>query len=166
MSLRGGNSHIFCTTCSNGSMGGDMATTTTYLFSFWVSHEFYSHGQVFGHVLLTHSAIYYSLVDVMIFVYYLPCYFQKMQWMRLRCVLLRHCLYHVASCKTLSKLLIWILYGNHVLFIMDEMLWANLFFNVGEEILGGLFFIFPLKGNTIAAHNQHILYTYHEWRGG
>ena len=46
------------------------------------------------------------------------------------------------------------------------MFWAKLFFNVGEEILGGLFFILPLEGNNFAAKNKHILYTYHEWREG
>ena len=56
-------------------------------------------------------------------------------------------------------------YDDHVLFIMDEMFWVNLFFNDGEEILGGLFLIFPLQGNSIEAQDQHILYTYHEWRG-
>ena len=38
VSLSGKNSHIFCTTCSNGSMGGDMATTTTYVIPFEVDH--------------------------------------------------------------------------------------------------------------------------------
>ena len=79
VSLRGENSHIFCTTCSNGSMGGYMATTTTCLFSFEVGHEIYihplyNHGQLFDHVLMTHSAIYYSLVDEIIFVHNLPHY--------------------------------------------------------------------------------------------
>ena len=57
-------------------------------------------------------------------------------------------------------------YDDHVLFIMDEMFWVNLFFNDGEEILGGLFLILPLQGNSMAAQDQHILYTYHEWREG
>ena len=167
VSLRGENSHIFCSTCSNGSMGGDMATIATQLFSFWVGHEFdshplYNHGQVFDHVLLTYSAIYYSLVDVMIFVCYLPYYFLKLQWMKLRCIFLRYCLYHASSCK----LIIWILYDDHVLFIMDGIFWASLFLNVGGEILGGLFFIFPLEGNNFVAQDQHILYTHHEWREG
>ena len=53
---------IFCTTCSNGSMRGGMATTTTYVFSFEVGHEIdshplYSHGQVFGLMLLSYSGI-------------------------------------------------------------------------------------------------------------
>ena len=156
VSLRRDNSHIFCITCSNGSMGGDMSNIATHLFSFGLGHEFYSHSmynheQVFDHVLLTHSTIYYSLVDVMIFSYYFPCYFLKLQWMRLCCVLLRHCLYHASSCKTFSILPIWILYDDHVVFIMDEMFWATLFSNVGRDILGGLLFILPLKGNTIVA---------------
>ena len=62
VSLRGENSHNFCTTCSNGSMGGEMATTATYLFSFEVDHgidihPLYNHGQVLDHVLLIHLAI-------------------------------------------------------------------------------------------------------------
>ena len=74
VSLRGENSHIFCTTCSNGSMRGAMATTATCLFSFEVGHEIdihplYNHGKVFYHVLMTYSAIYYSLVDEMVFVH-------------------------------------------------------------------------------------------------
>ena len=49
------NSHNFCTTCHNGSMRGDMATTAKCLFSFEVGHKidihpFYSHGQVLDHV--------------------------------------------------------------------------------------------------------------------
>ena len=88
VSLSGKNSHIFCTTCSNGSMGGDMATTTTYVFSFEVDHgldsnPLYSHRQVFGLVMLLYSAIYYSLVDVMDFVCHLPCSFLRLQWMKL-----------------------------------------------------------------------------------
>ena len=63
VSLKGETSHIFCTTCSNGSMGGDMATTTTYLFSFEVEHDFdihplYSHGKVLDHVLFPHFLHY------------------------------------------------------------------------------------------------------------
>ena len=59
VSLGGENSHIFCTACSNGGMGGDIATTTTCLFPFEVGHEvdinqMYSHGQVLDHVLLLH----------------------------------------------------------------------------------------------------------------
>ena len=148
-----------------------MAITATYVFSFRVGHElvnhqFYIHGKVFDHVLLTYSAIYYSLVDVMIFVCYLPHYFLKLQWMRLCRVLLRHCLYHVSSCKTFRKLLIRMFYDDHVLFIMDETFWASLFFNVGGELFGGLFFTLPFEGNTFAAQDQHTLYTYHMWGEG
>ena len=171
VSLSEKNSHVFCTTCSNGSMGGDMAIATTCLFSFEVGHEigihpFYSHGQVLDHVLLLHSAIYYPLVDVMDLVHCLPCNFLKLQWMKLCCVLLRCCLHFVSSCKTYKKLLIWILYDDHVLFIMDDMFWASLFFIVGGEHFGGFLFIFPFEGNTFAAQDQHTLYTCHEWREG
>ena len=98
VSLSRENSHIFYTTCSNGSMGGDMATTATCLFSSGVGHEIdihplYNHGQVFGLVLLFISAIYYSLVDVTFVVHYLPCYFLQLQWMRLHCDHMRHCLH-------------------------------------------------------------------------
>ena len=86
--------------------------------------------------------------------------------MRLRCVLLRHCLYHVSSCKTFRKNLIRIFYDDHVLFIMDEIFWAILFFDVGRGIFGGLFFTFPHEGNNFAAQDQHIIYTYHKWREG
>ena len=139
-----------------------MATTATCLFSFEVGHEIYihplyNHGQVFDHVLMTHSAIYHSLVDVMIFVHYLPHYFLELQWMRLCYILLSYCLYHALSCKTCSKILIGILYDDHVLFIMDGLFWASLFFNVGEELFGGLFFTFPFEGNTFAAQDQHII---------
>ena len=148
-----------------------MATIVTHLFSFGVVHEFdihpfYSHGQVFDHVLLRHSTIYSSLVDVMNFICYFPYYFMKLQWMRLCYVLLRHCLYHVSSFETIRKLFIRILYDDHVLFIMDETFWASLFFNVGGEILGGLFFILPLEGNNFATQDQCILCNYHEWRQG
>ena len=125
VSLSGENSHIFCTTCSNGSMGGDMATTATCLFSFEVGHEIYmhplyNHGQVYDHVLIAHSTIYYSLVGEMILVCYLPYCFMKLQWMKLHCILFRYCLYYASSCKTIKKLLIRMLYDDHVLFIMDE----------------------------------------------
>ena len=64
VSLRGENSHIFCTTCSNGRMGGDMATTATCLLYFEVGYEIdihplYNHGKIYDHVLIAHSAIYY-----------------------------------------------------------------------------------------------------------
>ena len=134
VSLRGENSHIFCT-CSNGSMGRDMATTATCLFSFEVGHEIYmhplyNHGQVYDHVLIAHSTIYYSLVGEMILVCYLPDYFMKLQWIELRCILLRYCLYYASSCKICSKLLIGILYDDLVLFIMDDTFWAGLLFIV------------------------------------
>lgn len=56
VSMSGKNSHNFCTTCSNGSMRGDMASTTKCLFSFEVGHKIdihplYSHGQVLDHVV-------------------------------------------------------------------------------------------------------------------
>ena len=83
VSLDGGNSHILCTICSNGGMGGDIATIATCLFPFEVGHEvdihpMYSHGQVLDHVLLLHSVIYYPLVDVMNLVHCLPCNFRKL----------------------------------------------------------------------------------------
>ena len=33
------DSHTFCITCSNGSMGGDMPTTAKHLFLYEVVHE-------------------------------------------------------------------------------------------------------------------------------
>ena len=172
VSLSGKNSHNFCTTCSNGSMRGDMATTAKCLFSFEVGHKIdihplYSHGQVLDHVLLLlHSAIYYPLVDVMNHGYCLPCNFLKLQWMRLRCILVRNCLHHVSSCKTFSKPLIRMFHDDHVLFFMDGLFWASLFFIVEGAFFGGLFFTLPLEGNNFAAQDQHTLYTCHEWREG
>ena len=99
-------------------------------------------------------------------VHCLPCKFLKLQWVKLHCILLRYCLYHALSCITCSKLLIGILYDDHVLFIMDVFFWANLFFNVGGETFGGLFFTLPFEGNNFAAQDQHTLYTYHKWREG
>ena len=46
------------------------------------------------------------------------------------------------------------------------MIWANMFHNVGGEILRGLISILPFEGNVIAAQDQHTLYTYPKWRGG
>ena len=159
--VSGKNSHNFCTTCSNGSMGGGMATTTTYAFSFEVGHEIYSHplyshGQVLDHVLLlSYSAIYYQLVDVMDLVHCLPCNFLKLQWMRLHCILVRNCLHHVSSCKTFRKPLIRMIHDDRVLFFMDGLSWANLFFIVGGTFSRGLFFTLPLEGNNFAAQDQH-----------
>ena len=104
VSLSGKNSHIFYTTCFNGSLGGDMATTATCFFSFEVGHEIginplYSHGKVLDHVLLLHSSIYYPLVDVMDLAHCLPCNFLRLYWIRLRCVPLRCSSKFVASCK-------------------------------------------------------------------
>ena len=146
-----------------------MATTATCLFPFEVSHEadihpLYSHGQFFGLVLFLYSAIYYSLVDVMDFVCHLPCSF--LQWVKLHCILVRYCLYHASSCKNCSKRLLGILYDDLVLFIMDGLFWANLFFIVGGELFGGLFFTLPFEGITFVAQDQHTLYTDHKWREG
>ena len=171
VSVSGKNSHNFCTTCSNGSMGGGMATTTIYAFSFDVGHEIdihplYSYGQVFGLMLLSYSDIYYPLVDVMDLVHCLPCDFLRLQWMRLRCILVRDCLHYVSSCDTFSKHLIRMIHDAHVLFSMDGLFWASLFFIVGGTFFGGLFFTLPLEGNDFVAQNQHTLYTYYKWRGG
>ena len=65
-----------------------------------------------------------------------------------------------------SHMIDWIPYGGDYQLITYEMIWDNMFHNVGEEILGGLVFIFPLEGNIVAAQYQHILCTYPEWRGG
>ena len=148
-----------------------MATTATCLLPFEVGHEadihpLYSHGQVLDHVLLLHSAIYYRLVDVMNLVHCLPCNFLKLQWVKLRCILLRYCLYHALSCITCRKLLIGTLYDDLVLFIMNGLFWASTFSTVGGEFFGGFLFTLPFEGNTFAAQDQHILYTYHKWRGG
>ena len=157
VSLSGKNSHNFCSTCSNGSMGGDMATTTKCLFSFEVGHKidihpFYNHGKVLDHVLLLlHSSIYYTLVDVMNHGHCLPCNFLKLQWMRLQCILVRNCYHHVSSCKTFRKTLINMFHDDHVLFFMDGLFWASLFFTVGGTFFGGLFFTLPLEGNNFVA---------------
>ena len=148
-----------------------MATTATCLFPFEVGHEadihtLYSHGQVLDHVLLLHSAIYYPLVYVMNHVHCFPCNFPKLQWMGLRCILVRNCFHHVSSCKSFRKLLNRMFHDDHVLFFMDGLFWASLFFIVGGELFGGFFFILPFEGNTFAAQDQHTLYTCHEWREG
>ena len=172
VSMSGKNSHNFCTTCSNGSMREDMATTTIYLFSFEVGHKIdihplYNHGKLLDHVLLLlHSSIYYPLVDVMNHGHCLPCNFLKLQWMRLRYILVRNCLHHVSSCKTFSKPLIRMFHDDHVLFFMDVLFWANLFFIVGGAFFGRFFFTLPLEGNNFVAQDKHTLYTCHEWREG
>ena len=148
-----------------------MATTITYAFSFEVGHEvdshpLYSYGQVFGLMLLSYSTIYYPLVNVMDLVHCLPYDFLKLQWMRLRCILVRDCLRHISSCKNFSKTLIRMIHDDHVLFFMDGMFWASLFFIVGGTFSGGLFFTLPWGGNNFAAQDQHILYTCHEGREG
>ena len=58
------------------------------------------------------------------------------------------------------------IHDAHVLFFMDELFWASLFFVVGGTFLGGLFFTLPLEGNDFAAQDQHTLYTCHEWKEG
>ena len=60
----------------------------------------------------------------------------------------------------------WMPYDGEFQLITYEMIWANMFHNVGGEILGGLTFILSLEGNIITAQYQHILYTYPKWRGG
>ena len=57
-------------------------------------------------------------------------------------------------------------YDDDFQLITYEMIWANMFHNVGGEILRGLISIFPFEGNVIAAQDQHTLYTYPKWRGG
>ena len=78
---------------------------------------------------------------------------------------MRNFLYLDSLGITYNKHFIGVIYDDHVLFIMDEMSWASLFFIDGGEILGGLLFILPLEGNTFAAHGHHTLHTYHKWRG-
>ena len=60
----------------------------------------------------------------------------------------------------------WMPYDGDFQLITYEVIWDNMFHDVGEEILGGLIFNLPLEGNLIAAQDQHILYSYPEWRGG
>jgi len=100
VSLKGEDPHILYIACKNGSMTEDMAATATYFLPFEVGHEFdgddhplYVYGKVSNHPLLVHSPTYYSLVEVMIFVAYFPCYFLQLHSMRIHCILVRHCLY-------------------------------------------------------------------------
>ena len=88
VSLLKEDSHLFCSTCSRRNMKGDMATTT-YLLTCRVGHEFdddihplHVYGHVFDLMLLIHSSISDSVVDVIFVVQYLPCYFLQLQWMR------------------------------------------------------------------------------------
>ena len=53
-------------------------------------------------------------------------------------------------------------YGDDFISITYGMIWAILIHSVGEEIFGDLVFILPLKGNSIAAKDKHILCTYHK----
>ena len=55
---------------------------------------------------------------------------------------------------------------DHVLFFMDGLFRASLFFIVGGTFIGGFFFTLPLEGNGCAAQDQHTLYTCYEWREG
>ena len=53
VSLSGENSHIFCTTCSNGSMGGDMATTAHVCFLLrWAMRFIFIHFTTMGKCLI------------------------------------------------------------------------------------------------------------------
>jgi len=84
----------------------------------------------------------------------------------MHCNPMRHCLYLFAHDITYKKHVIGAFYGDDVLFIIDDMSWASWIIIDGEEILGGLLFIFPLEGNTFAAHDHHTLHTCHKWRRG
>ena len=97
--MRGDDSHSLCMACSNGNMRRDMVTTATYLLPLEVDHEsnddihpFYVYGHVFDCVLLIHSSIHYSVVEVIFSVQCLPCSFLQLQWVRLRCNHMGHCL--------------------------------------------------------------------------
>ena len=120
-------------------------------------HPFYVYGNVFDFILLIHSSTYYSVVEVKFYVQYFPCYFLQLEWMRLCCSPMRHCLYLAAHGITYNKLFIGVYYDDHVLLIMDEMSWANHIIIDGGEILGGLLFILPLEGKNFASHDQHTL---------
>ena len=50
-----------------------------------------------------------------------------------------------------SHMIYWMPYGDDYQLITYEMILDSMFHNVGEEIFGGLVFIFPLEGNFIAA---------------
>ena len=56
------DSHIFCFACSNGSMGGDMATTVKHVFPFEVGHVI--DGMPYGDDFLsiTYGMIWASLI--------------------------------------------------------------------------------------------------------
>ena len=69
-------------------------------------------------------------------------------------------------CSSDLHMIDWMPYGGDYQLITYEMIWDNMFHNVGEEILRGLVFIFPFEGNIIAAQYQHIIYTYPKWIGG
>ena len=94
------DSHILCSTCSKGNMGGVMATIAKHLFLLEI-----------GHV-----------------------------------------------CDGVP-------YDDDILSITCERFWANWFYNVRGRIFTDLIFMLPCEGNIIAAQDQHILYTYHKWRG-
>lgn len=93
--------HIFCSTCSKGSMGEDMVTMKLCLFLHEVNH-----------------------------------------------------------------MIGWIPYDDDFQLITYEMIWASLIYSADGEILGGLNFILPHEGNTIAAQIYLSLHTYHKWRRG
>ena len=57
-------------------------------------------------------------------------------------------------------------HDDHVLFFMDGLFWASLFFIVGGAFFGELFFTLPFEGNNFAAQDQHTLYACHKWREG
>ena len=66
----------------------------------------------------------------------------------------------------LSHMIDWMPYDGDFQLITYEIIWANMFHNVGGEILGGLNFILPLEGNIIAAQVHISLHTYCKWRRG
>ena len=65
-----------------------------------------------------------------------------------------------------NHMIYWIPYDDDFQLITYEMIWANLIYKVGGEILGDLDFIFPLEGNTIAAKVQLSLHIYHKCKRG
>ena len=72
---------------------------------------------------------------------------------------------HLFPFVEMDHIIVGMPYGDVFLFITYGLIWASLISSVGGENFEDLVFILPLEGNYFAAQDQHLLYTYHNWRG-
>ena len=84
----------------------------------------------------------------------LPYFVLKQQLAELHCDHLGNCWYLLALHETFSIFLIYIPYGDGVLFIIYGVVWASMIHESRERIFEDPVFFLPLEGNIIAAQNQ------------